>query len=115
MAPPDHHWFFLSLTRLACSLACQAGVFLEPGVASESVLNEGDAGYAPRGSGHYFINTNTTHDAYVILMFDDGEFTNMDVTALTANVPPQVSVAREPVRVVCQMYMRMSGARGCAR
>ena len=48
--------------------AWQAGVFLEPGVATESTLNEGDAGYAPRGSGHYFINTNETHDAYVILV-----------------------------------------------
>lgn len=59
-------------------------------MATESVLEEGDAGYAPRGAGHYFINTNETHDAYVILMFSDGEFTNVDVAALTANVPPQV-------------------------
>ena len=66
--------------------------------ASESVLNEGDAGYAPRGSGHYFINTNETHDAYVVLMFDDGEFTNVDITALTANVPAQVGV---PMQEYC--------------
>ena len=68
----------------------QAGVFLEPGVVTESILNEGDAGYAPRGSAHYFININETHDAYVVLMFNDGVFTNINITAMTANVPAQV-------------------------
>ena len=70
----------------------QAGVFLEPGKVTEAVLHAGDAGFAPRGSGHYFINT-ADEDAYVILIFDEGKFTNIDVTSLIAGVPPQ---ARAP-------------------
>ncbi len=61
-------------------------------MVTEAILYEGDAGYAPRGSAHYFVNIGNT-DAYVILIFDGGQFTNMDVTSLIANVPPQASGA----------------------
>ena len=78
----------MSTSCNALCVARQAGVFLEPGTVTEAILHAGDAGFAPRGSGHYFINT-ADEDAYVILIFDDGEFTNVDVTSLVADVPPQ--------------------------
>ena len=80
----------IDVNRAKIMCCPQAGVFLEPGVVTEAILYEGDAGYAPRGSAHYFTNIGNT-DAYVILIFDGGQFTNTDVTSLIANVPPQAS------------------------
>ncbi|KAK9843134.1 hypothetical protein WJX74_007541 [Apatococcus lobatus] len=56
----------------------QFGVFNGTGRVSEGFGGPGDVGYAPKGSGHYFINTGNT-DAYVILVWDKGLFTNVEV------------------------------------
>jgi len=33
--------------------AAQAGVFMAPGRSDTGVMHAGDAGFAPRGAGHY--------------------------------------------------------------
>ena len=67
-------------------------------MVTETILREGYAGYVPRGVGHYFINTNETHDAYLVVMLNQGRFTNVDITALLSNVPPQVSLLLNVVK-----------------
>jgi len=67
----------------------QAGVFNETGHYEESVLHAGDAGFAPVTSGHFFKNVGST-DSYVVLIFNNGQFTNIDATALIGNMPAEV-------------------------
>ena len=71
----------------------QAGVFNETGYYEESILHAGDAGFAPRASGHYFKNIGDT-ECFVVLIFNAGRFTNIDLTTLVANVPAEVGIAR---------------------
>ena len=71
----------------------QAGVFNATGHYEESVLYPGDAGFAPVSSGHYFKNTGDT-ESYVVLIFNAGRFTNVDLTALVGNVPAEVGQCR---------------------
>ena len=71
----------------------QAGVFNETGQYEKSVLRAGDAGFAPVSSGHYFKNIGET-ESYVVLIFNAGRFTNLDLTALVGNVPAEVRQCR---------------------
>ena len=71
----------------------QAGVFNATGQYEESVLRAGDAGFAPVSSGHYFKNIGEM-ESYVVLIFNAGRFTNVDVTALVGNVPAEVGQRR---------------------
>lgn len=68
----------------------QAGVLNQTGQYEESTLHAGDVGFAPVTSGHYFKNIGDT-DCFVVLIFNAGKFTNIDVTALVGNVPAEVS------------------------
>ena len=68
----------------------QAGVFTSGGHYEESILNAGDAGFAPMSSAHYFKNVGST-DSYVVLIFNAGQLTNIEATALVANMPAEVS------------------------
>ena len=74
---------------LSC-IPLQAGVFNETGHYEESILHAGDAGFAPVTSGHFFKNVGST-DSYVVLIFNSGQFTNIDATALIGNMPAEVS------------------------
>lgn len=65
-------------------------MFTEPGVHEESILGPGDVGYAPKGAGHWLANTSKTDPAYIILIFDDGPFTDIDLPWMLGNVPYQV-------------------------
>ncbi|KAK9862584.1 hypothetical protein WJX84_008476 [Apatococcus fuscideae] len=56
----------------------QFGVFNGTGEVSLGYGGPGDVGYAPQGSGHYFINTGDT-TAHVVLIWDSGLFTNIEV------------------------------------
>ncbi len=83
------------LEGLACMQAfdmfiAQAGVFNYTGHYEESILHAGDAGFAPVSSAHYFKNVGD-EDCFVVLMFNDGQFTNIDATALVGNMPAEVS------------------------
>ena len=71
----------------------QAGVFNATGHYEESILRAGDAGFAPVSSGHYFKNIGET-ESYVVLIFNAGRFTNVDLTALVGNVPAEVGHCR---------------------
>ena len=73
--------------------ATQAGVFNATGDYEESVLRAGDAGFAPISSGHYFKNIGGT-ESFVVLIFNAGRFTNIDLTALVGNVPAEVGQRR---------------------
>ncbi len=68
----------------------QAGVFNYTGHYEESILHAGDAGFAPVSSAHYFKNVGD-EDCFVVLMFNNGQFTNIDATALVGNMPAEVS------------------------
>ena len=65
-------------------------MFTEPGVHEQSILGAGDVGYAPKGAGHWLANNSTTEAAYVILIFDDGPFTDIDLPWMLGNAPYQV-------------------------
>ncbi|CAL8464787.1 g4322 [Coccomyxa elongata] len=69
----------------------RVGVFTEPGVHEESILGPGDVGYAPKGAGHWLANTSKTEPAYIILIFDGGPFTDIDLPWMLGNVPYQVT------------------------
>jgi hypothetical protein len=73
----------------------QTGVVTEPGVFHKGELNTGDAGYAPVSSAHYLKAVND-EGAWVILMFDSGPFTNIDIPALLSQVPLQVRRRASP-------------------
>lgn len=66
-------------------------MFTEPAVYEEGYLGPGDAGYAPKGSAHWLKNNSNDTDAYMVLIFNDGVFTNIDLPWFIGNVPPQVS------------------------
>ncbi len=64
----------------------------EPGVYEEGVLEQGDAGYAPSGSAHWLRNASNDTEAFVVLMFDDGLFTNIDLPWFIGNTDPEVII-----------------------
>lgn len=65
----------------------EVGVFLEPGVSATEVMRAGDVGFAPQGSGHYLRNIGKEM-AHVVLIFNSGEFTNVDLNNFLGVVPP---------------------------
>uniref|UniRef100_A0A383W9E2 Cupin type-1 domain-containing protein n=1 Tax=Tetradesmus obliquus TaxID=3088 RepID=A0A383W9E2_TETOB len=65
----------------------EVGVFTEPGQSAGGVLQPGDLGFAPRGSGHYLRNIGQQM-AHVVLIFNAGLFTNVDVGNFLGTVPP---------------------------
>ncbi|CAL5229795.1 g13188 [Coccomyxa viridis] len=69
-----------------------AGVFTAGGHHEENTLYAGDAGYAPMSSAHWFKNVGST-DSYVVLIFNAGQLTNLEATALVANMPAEVLAA----------------------
>jgi oxalate decarboxylase len=50
-------------------------------------MNAGDVGFAPQGSGHYLRNLGKEM-AHVVLIFNSGEFTNVDVNNFLGVFPP---------------------------
>ncbi|EIE22888.1 RmlC-like cupin [Coccomyxa subellipsoidea C-169] len=70
-----------------------AGVFMKPGEYEDGFLGPGDAGYAPKGSAHWLLNASNDTDAYVVLIFDDGTFTNIDLPWFIGNVDPEITAA----------------------
>ncbi len=63
---------------------------MKPGEYEEGFLGPGDAGYAPKGSAHWLHNASNDTDAYMVLIFDDGTFTNIDLPWFISNVDPEV-------------------------
>jgi oxalate decarboxylase len=70
----------------------ETGIFLAPEKYVNDVLQPGDVGFAPRGSAHYLRNTGS-QAAYVVLIFNAGVFTNIDVSNFLGAVPPSWSAA----------------------
>jgi oxalate decarboxylase len=64
----------------------EAGVFLRPGSSFDGQLGPGDVGFAPRGSAHYLRNP-TTEPAFVVLVFNDGKFTDIELPNFLGTVP----------------------------
>ena len=52
-------------------------------------LGAGDAGFAPRGAGHWLRNTSPS-DAFVILIFNDSTLTTEDIGGLVGTLPADV-------------------------
>ena len=52
-------------------------------------LGAGDAGFAPRGAGHWLRNT-SPGDAFVVLIFNDGTLTTEDIGGLVGTLPADV-------------------------
>jgi oxalate decarboxylase len=65
----------------------EAGVFLSPGESATGIMRPGDLGFAPRGSGHYLRNLGTDF-AHVVLIFNSGHFTNVDLNNFLGVSPP---------------------------
>ena len=59
----------------------------------EAVIQTGDAGFAPKGIPHYFRNVGQGR-ALVLLIFNAGGFTNIDIGFMLGNVPPQVCMSQ---------------------
>lgn len=77
---------------LVCLAPClqgtlEVGVFLAPGESAHGVIGAGDLGFAPQGSGHYLRNIGDEM-AYVVLIFNSGEFTNVDINNFLGVFPP---------------------------
>lgn len=70
----------------------ETGVFLGPGEFTSAVLQAGDLGFAPRGSGHYIRNPNNS-PVTMVLIFDAGVFTNVDINNFLGAVPPSWAAA----------------------
>ncbi|KAK9840760.1 hypothetical protein WJX81_002919 [Elliptochloris bilobata] len=84
------HWHTtLSEWQFIINGTFEGAVFTRAGVAQDFTLGPGDAGFAPRGSAHWLRNTGDT-DAYMILMFDGGVFTNEDVGGLIGVLPASI-------------------------
>ncbi|BDA50372.1 probable oxalate decarboxylase OxdD [Coccomyxa sp. Obi] len=66
-------------------------VLIEPGVCEEYIMGQGDAGYAPKGSAHWLKNASNNTEAFMVLMFDDGLFTNIDLTWFIGDVDPETA------------------------
>jgi hypothetical protein len=65
----------------------EVGVFLAPGESATAVMDAGDVGFAPQGSGHYLRNLGEDM-AHVVLIFNSGEFTNVDLNNFLGVFPP---------------------------
>lgn len=89
-------WATGMLEVVSCDLLAQAGVFNYTGHYEESILHAGDAGFAPVSSAHYFKNVGD-EECFVVLMFNNGQFTNIDATALVGNMPAEVSRSSSPL------------------
>lgn len=76
----------------------ETGVFLAPGSYVNDVLATGDLGFAPRGSGHYLRNPSPDVAADVVLIFDAGLFTNVDVSNFLGAVPAPLVAASLNIR-----------------
>lgn len=64
----------------------EVGVFTEPGQSATGILRSGDLGFAPHGSGHYLRNIGQ-QSAYVVLIFNQGLFTDVEVGNFLGTVP----------------------------
>ena len=89
-------------SKAVTSCCVQAGVFSSGGHYEESILYAGDAGFAPMSSAHYFKNVGSS-DSYVVLIFNAGQLTNIEASALVANMPAEVSHCS-----CSQLYMVLS-------
>ena len=56
-------------------------------------MQAGDAGFAPKGIPHYFRNVGQGR-ALVLLIFNAGIFTNIDISFMLGNVPSQVCMSQ---------------------
>lgn len=65
----------------------EVGVFLAPDESATGVMHAGDVGFAPQGSGHYLRNMGKDF-AHVVLIFNSGEFTNVDLNNFLGVFPP---------------------------
>jgi hypothetical protein len=65
----------------------EVGVFLAPGNSATGVIGPGDLGFAPQGSGHYLRNLGK-EAAHVVLIFNSGTFTNVDLNNFLGTFPP---------------------------
>ncbi|KAF6259616.1 RmlC-like cupin [Scenedesmus sp. NREL 46B-D3] len=64
----------------------EVGVFTEPGQSATGILRSGDLGFAPHGSGHYLRNIGQ-QSAYVVLIFNQGLFTDVEIGNFLGTVP----------------------------
>jgi oxalate decarboxylase len=64
----------------------EVGVFLKPKRSVAGVLEAGDLGFAPKGSGHYVRNVGDS-EAYVVLIFNQGEFTDIEISNFLGAFP----------------------------
>ena len=71
----------------------QVGLVVRPGEHEETVIHAGDAGFAPKSIQHYIRNVGQG-TARIVLIFNAGVFTNIDVGFMLGNVPPQVCMSR---------------------
>uniref|UniRef100_A0A383W7J2 Cupin type-1 domain-containing protein n=1 Tax=Tetradesmus obliquus TaxID=3088 RepID=A0A383W7J2_TETOB len=65
----------------------EVGVFTAPGESITATIGPGDVGFAPVGSGHYVRNIGKD-PAYLVLVFNNGVFTSIDVSNFLGAVPP---------------------------
>jgi oxalate decarboxylase len=81
------HWHFgIDEWQFVVNGTVEAGVFIKPGVHYEDTLGPGDVGFAPRGSGHWVRNP-TDQPAYLVLVFNDGKFTDTELPNFLGTVP----------------------------
>lgn len=87
------HWHInIDEWQFAINGTYEVGVFTAPGESYVGVLNPGDLGFAPRGSGHYVKNTGTT-SGYLVLIFNGGVFTNVELVNFLGAFPPSWAAA----------------------
>lgn len=87
------HWHLnIDEWQFAINGTYEVGVFTAPGESVTGTLNPGDLGFAPRGSGHYVKNIGTT-PGYVVLIFNAGEFTDVELVNFLGAFPPSWAAA----------------------
>lgn len=62
-------------------------MFTAPGESITATIGPGDVGFAPVSSGHYVRNIGKD-PAYLVLVFNNGVFTSIDVSNFLGAVPP---------------------------
>lgn len=67
-------------------------MFLSPGESVTGIMQPGDVGFAPRSSGHYLRNVGRDF-AHVVLIFNSGHFTNVDLNNFLGVSPPSLVAA----------------------
>ena len=88
------HWHLgIDEWQFVISGRVEERLFLRGTNYSASVLGAGDVGFAPMGFPHYLFNPSYTEPVLIVLIFNGGDVTNMELATTLGTVAPAVAAA----------------------